>query len=150
MSDDKPIKVRRVAPPPEATPVPVIPSLPEPKPKAALPAPMPRAARAGADKFFSAYQATLTSIGQSQAAIACDIAAMALEMSGQARSNLTAAGDSVAALLKAKSLVDAVEIQIGFARSSLDAIVDGSTRLGEIGLRLANDATKPMLGRFIG
>jgi hypothetical protein len=46
--------------------------------------------------------------------------------------------------------VDVVEIQIGFARRSLGAIVDGSTRLGELGLRLANTATKPVLGPFTG
>jgi len=143
MSEEKQAKPRRAAPP-KAAPEPVAPVSLEPEPMAALPPPIPR--QQPADKFFSTYWATLASIGASQAAIVSDVTAMALEMSGLARSNLTAAGDNVTALLGAKSLVDAVEIQLGFARRSLDAIVDGSTKLGEIGVRLANDAAKPVLG----
>ena len=106
------------------------------------------AAASGRRQSFSplTYWATLASIGASQAAIVSDVTAMALEMSGLARSNLTAAGDNVTALLAARSMADAVEIQFDLARRSLDAIVDGSTKLGEIGLRLANDAAKPLLG----
>jgi hypothetical protein len=59
----------------------------------------------------------------------------------------TAAGDTVAALLTARSFADAVEIQIGFTRRSLGAIVDGSTRRSEIGFRLTSDATTPVMGR---
>ena len=78
-------------------------------------------------------------------AVASDMTAMALEMSSLAASSLTAAGDGVAALLAARSLVDAVEAQLGFARRSIDAMAGGSTRVGELGLRLANDAAKSML-----
>jgi hypothetical protein len=166
MSDDKQGRARRVAPPQVTTeavgepaapavpepahpqPIAAAPALPEPVP--ALPAPTPAAPRTGTDRFLSAYRETLASIGQAQAAVASDVAAMALEIEGRARSNLTAAGDSATALLRAKSLVDVVEIQIGFARRSLDAMVETSTRLSEIGLRLANDAAKPMLGRLAG
>src|ERR1700721_2960781 len=121
MSEEKQAKPRRAAPPHRAPPEPVAPVSLEPEPMAALPPPIPR--QQPADKFFSTYWATLASIGASQAAIVSDVTAMALEMSGLARSNLTAAGDNVTALLGAKSLVDAVEIQLGFARRSLDAIV---------------------------
>jgi hypothetical protein len=151
MSDDKQGKSRRVAQFPKAVPNPTVSALPVHEP-VALPAPIPmlRPQQAGTDKLFAAYWETLASIGQAQAAMASNVTAMALEMSGLARSNLTAAGDSVAALFGAKSLADAVEIQLGFARRSLDAVAEGSTRLGEIGLRLANDAAKPVLGRFAG
>jgi hypothetical protein len=152
MSDDKQVKSRRVAQFPKAVPNPTVSALPVREPVVALPAPIPmlRPQQAGADKLFAAYWETLASIGQAQAAMASNVTAIALEMSGLARSNLTAAGDSVAALFGAKSLADAVEIQLGFARRSLDAVAEGSTRLGEIGLCLANDAAKPVLGRFVG
>jgi hypothetical protein len=123
--------------------------LPKPEAIAALPVPNPRPEKAGASRLIDTYQATLASIGKSQTAIASDVTALALEMSGLASSNLTAAGDSVTALLRARSFADAVEIQLSFARRSLEAIVDGSTRLGEIGLRLTNDASKPMLEPFV-
>lgn len=130
------------APVPEAAPAVV--ALPELEAKPALPARIPEPPRA-ADRYLAAYHATLASIGESQVALASDITAMALEMSGFARSSLTVAGDSVSALLTARNLVDAVEAQFGFALRSIDAMAGGSKRIGEIGVRLANDAAKPLL-----
>jgi len=153
MSDAKQSKAKRAVPTPRAAAEPIVPALPKPAPMATLPVPMSRRPQGGpdklvADKFMTACQATLVSIGESQAAVASDVTAMVLAMNGLAHSNLTAAGDSVAALLTAGSLVGAVELQLGFARRGLDAMVGGWTRLGEIGLRLASDAAKPMLGPF--
>lgn len=157
MSEDKQARVRRPAAPKptaeptisappetEAAPAPAA-ALPEPEPVVALPALVRRGQQAGGDRLLNACHATLASIFATQAAIASDMTAIALEIGGLARSNLTAAGDSVTALLGSRNLADTVEIQLGFARRSLDAVVDGSTKLTKIGLRLANDATKPML-----
>jgi hypothetical protein len=153
MSDEKQPRAKRAAPTPQTEAEPVGPApeaapaamaLPEPEVKPALPAPVPPPLR-GADRYFAAYRATLASIGESQAAVASDMTAMALEMSGLAHSSLMAACDSVSALLTARSLVDAVEAQLGFARRSIDAMAGGSTRVGEIGLRLASEAAKPIL-----
>jgi hypothetical protein len=158
MSEDKQAKVKRaaapkptaepeVSAPPEAEAAPIA-ALPEPDPVVALPVPIRRRQPAAADKLLSACHATLVSICASQTAIASDVTAMALEIGSLTRSNLTATGDGVMALLGSRSFVDTVEIQLGFARRSLDAMVDGSTKLAEIGLRLANDAAKPMLRPF--
>ncbi len=150
MSDEKQPKAKRAAPEPPTAIEPAEPALeaapvlPEPEVKSALPAPLPEPSR-GEDRCFAAYRATLASIGESQAAVASDMTALALEMSDLVRAGLTAAGDSVSALLTARSLVDAVEAQLGFGRRSIDALAVGSARVGEIGLRLANDAAKPML-----
>jgi hypothetical protein len=146
MSEGGQTKVKRAVASVQALTEPVTPVLPEPKPMLALPAPQ----QAAAEKVLDAYKSALASIGETQTAIASDIMTIALEMTGLARSNLAATGDSLAALLAARNLVDVVEIQIGFARRSLGAIVDGSTRLGELGLRLASSATKPVLGGFAG
>lgn len=154
MSDDKQPKTKRPVSPPQTVPETAVPvaeavqeavaALPEPEAKLALSAPVAEAQRSS-DRYFAAYREALASIGESQAAVASDMTAMALEMSGVACANLTAASDSVAALLTARSLVDAVEAQLGFARRSIDAFAGGSTRLGEIGLRLASDVAKPVL-----
>lgn len=152
MSDEKQTELERVATAPE-TPEPAVAlpaaepvaALPEPDARAALPAPLPEPQR-GADQCFAAYRAALASIGESQAAIAADVTAVALEMNGLARANLTAAGDGIAALLRARSLVDVVEAQLGFARRSLDALAGGSARIGELGLRLTSDAAAPIVG----
>jgi hypothetical protein len=142
---------------PQAEPELIAPALPGAEPMAALPAPMaalpaPAIAQqqAGVDELLAACHTTLASIGKSQSDIASDMTAMAIEMSGLTRSNLTAAGDGVTALLTARSLADAVEIQFGLARRSIEAMIGGSTRLAEIGLRLASVAAKPMLGPFAG
>ena len=121
--------------------------VPAPEPKAALPVPVPEPPRNN-ERWFVAYRETLASMGESQAAIASDAAALSLEMSGLTRSYLTAAGDSAVAFFTARSLVDAVEAQLGFARRSIDALAGGSTRLGELGLRLAEDAAKPVFRSF--
>jgi hypothetical protein len=141
MSDDKETKAKRVTPAAKAAPASTGSAL-----VVTLPTPLRRQAAGGA--FFAAYHRMLASMSESQTAVASDVAAMALEMNGLARANLTAAGESVAAFFGARSLVDAVEIQLGFARRSLDAMVDGSAKLGEIGVRLANDAAKPILAPF--
>ena len=145
MSETKQSKVKRTAPRamPPTEPVAALPKTP------AVPAlPAPYRVPAGGETFLSAFQASFASLGASQSAVASDVNAMALEMNGLARSNLTAATDSVAALLAAKSLADAVEVQLGFVRRCLDAAADGSTRLGKLGLKLALDASRPMLTPF--
>jgi hypothetical protein len=126
-------------------------ALPEPAPKPALALPRPAAEpERVAERGFVAYRAAWMSMSESHSAIASDVTEMALEMTEMAHANLKAAGDGLTAFLKARSLVDAVEAQLGFARRSLDAMVGGSTRLGELGLRLAGDATKPILRPFAG
>jgi hypothetical protein len=150
MSDIKQPRPKRPTPAPETNAAPEVPSLPEPPVIAALPAPTSRLrpATAGADVLLAAYRRTLASVGESQSAVASDVTAMALEMNGLARASLTAASETMVALFGAKSLANAVEIQLGFARRSLDALAGGSTKLGELGLRLATDATRPMLAPF--
>jgi hypothetical protein len=148
MSEEKQTRTKRVAPA-HAAVIEVAPVLPPPAPIPALPGPASfRGPDFGGDKLFAAYRAALASFGASQAAFASDVAAMALEIGGLAGSGLTAAGDGIAALASARSLAEAVEIQLGFASRTLDAMTAGSTKLGEIGLRLANGAVKPILGSF--
>ncbi|HTZ35718.1 MAG TPA: phasin family protein [Stellaceae bacterium] len=145
MSEEKEARAKRAAPPANAAA-----ALPEPAPVVALPPPVRRRAAAAGEMLGTACEKMVASLGEAQSALARDVAAMALELNGLARANMTAAGDSALALFAAKSLVDAVEIQLGFARRSLDALAEGSARLGDLGLRLANDAAKPMLAPFTG
>jgi len=150
MSEVKRAKPKRSVRPPREAPAQhaAEPAALPAEPIAGLSAPIVMRPRDGADGLLAACRATLASLGEAQQAVAADVRAMALEMSGLARSNLTAAGDGVTALLAAKTLADAVEIQLRFARRSLEAMADGSARLGEIGMRLASDAAKPVLGSF--
>jgi len=109
MTDIKQVKAKRTAL--SQTP-PAKPAVAPPEPPVA-PASPARRAQICAETFLTACQATFASIGPSQSAMASDVNALAREMTGLAQSNLTAAADSMAALLSAKSLTDAVEAQLG-------------------------------------
>jgi hypothetical protein len=114
-------------------------------PVVALPQPPRRRAQGTAEDMFASYCGTMAAIGESQRVIASGVKALALEMSGMAHANLAAAGDSAAAMIGARSFADAVEIQLGFARRSLDSLLAGSARLSDIGARLASDASRPIV-----
>jgi hypothetical protein len=114
-------------------------------PVVALPQPLRQRARSAADDMLASYCGTMAAIGESQRAVASGVKALALEMGGMAHANLTAAGDSATAMISARSFADAVEIQLGFARRSLDSLLAGSARLSDIGARLASDASRPIV-----
>ena len=116
----------------------------------ALPQPMRRPPQGAADQLLAAYRTTLASVGESQRAVASGVSALALEMTGLAQATLTEAGDSAAALAGARSLADAVEIQFGFVRRSFASLIAGSTRLSEIGARLASEASRPIVAPLSG
>jgi hypothetical protein len=139
----KTITVEAVAPPEPAAAV----AMPAP---VVAPQPLPRRPQGTADDLLAGYRGTMVAIGESQRAIASGVRALALEMSGLTRANLTAASESATALLGARNFADAVEIQIGFARRSLDAMVAGGMRLSEIGARLASEASRPIVAPLTG
>ena len=118
--------------------------LPEaPKPAAAL-----GAATDGAEDFFEFGRTALGALADSQTAMARGIEAVALEAAAFARSGLSAAADAASALLGARTLADAMEIQAGFARRSIDAALDGSARLSEIAVKTTAEASRPILSRL--
>jgi hypothetical protein len=173
MSEDRDTKARRPSPKSEAKPealqaaaepasmaasaepqiVPQIAAAPPPVvalPPSVLPAEAQPRQQNAADELFSAYRDTFLALGESQRAVASGIRALALEMAGLARANLTVAGESAVALAGASNFTDAVEIQLGFARRGFDVLVSGSTRIGEIGARLASDASRPIVAPLAG
>jgi hypothetical protein len=98
-----------------------------------------------ADEMLATYRGAVAAIGESQRAVANGVKALALEVTGMAHANLTAAGDSTAALIGTRNFADAVEIQLGFARRSIEAAFAGTARLNDIGARLASDASRPIV-----
>jgi hypothetical protein len=48
-------------------------------------------------------------------------------------------------MLGVKTLSDAMEVNTGFARSSFDTLVGGSAKLSELGVKLATEASQPLL-----
>lgn len=71
--------------------------------------------------------------------------AYADEMAGLVQSGFAAATDTARAMLGAKTLTETFEINAGFVRKSLDTMLAGSIRLGDITARLAEDSLRPLM-----
>jgi phasin family protein len=51
-------------------------------------------------------------------------------------------------MLRVTTLGDAMALNAGFARQSFDALIGSSAKLSEIGVKLATEASRPLLSRF--
>ena len=109
-----------------------------------------RSPKSAADQLLASCHSTLASVGESQRAVANGAKALALEMTGLAQTTLTEAGDSAAALMRAGSVADAVEIQFGYVRRVFTSLIGGSARLSEIGAKLMSEASRPIVAPFGG
>jgi phasin family protein len=127
-----------IAGPPIANPLPEAPEVP--------PAPEPIAS--SAEDFLTIGRTALGAFAESQTAVARGLEAVALETAALARSGFSAVADTAAAMLGARTFADAVEVQAGFARRSIDAALDGSARLSEIAAKTAAEASRPILSRI--
>jgi hypothetical protein len=82
---------------------------------------------------------------QSQTAVARGLEALGAEMTGLALSRIDAAARTATGMLAVKTLSDAIELNAGFTRSSIDALVGGSAKLSELGVKLVAEASQPIL-----
>lgn len=117
----------------------------EQKEASAAPAPA-MAARAEdvADFAREAYEA----FAQSQEAMARGFEAFGLEIVGLARTGIDRAAKTASEMLAVKTLSDALDVNAGFARDSFDTFVEGSTRLSELGIKLAREAAQPLFATW--
>jgi hypothetical protein len=82
---------------------------------------------------------------QSQTAMARGLEALSVEVTGLAISGIDAATRTATDMLGVKTLSDAIEVNAGFTRSSFEALVGGSAKLSELGMKLATEASQPIL-----
>jgi len=82
---------------------------------------------------------------ESQAAVARGLEELSAEMARLARSGIDAAARTATDMLAVKTLSDAIEVNAGFTRTSLEALVGGSAKVSELGARLAAEAFQPIL-----
>jgi hypothetical protein len=123
---------------------------PESSPKPAL-APTMLAARrpaAAADDVFAYSQQAWAALAEAQAAAARGFEALVGEINTLTRSEFAAAADSATAMLGVKTLAEAVEVNLGYARRSFDALIGSSAKLSEIGVKAAADTSRPILTRL--
>ena len=60
---------------------------------------------------------------------------------------MEASAQAAKALLAARTLREAVDVQTDFAKSSFDKLVAESTKLSEISVKVANEAAEPISAR---
>lgn len=143
-------QVVRQEPAPQAAP-PAAPSVVEAaapvEPAPAEPAAAKPAAEAGApaDLFALFGGEAEAAFASAQASLARGVSAVGGEMLQLARVGVDNAAQSATGLLAARTVADAIEVNAGFARSSFDALVDASARLGELAVQMAADSAQPLL-----
>jgi hypothetical protein len=141
------------AEPAESLPVSSEPSVtaPDPEPTASLPnvdTPPKEAKGGSSDQFSDFSRGAFAALTQSQAALARGLEAFSAEMAGLALSGLETATRAATKMLGIKTLSDAIDVNTGFACSSLDVWVGGSAKISELGVKLAAETSRPFLAQF--
>jgi len=116
-------------------------SMPSPSAKALVAAARGASSEDLADFGREAFAALV----KSQAAFARGLEALSAEMAGLALSGIDVAARTATDMLGVKTLSDAIEVNSGFTRSSFDTLVCGSSKLSELGVKLAAEASQPIL-----
>lgn len=114
----------------------------------AIPQPADLAAAQG--RAEAAAEDAWTAFAEAQAALARGFEQAAVALNGMTRSGIAATADAALALFGAKTFAEAVEINAGLARRSVDAAVEGSATLSEIGIRTAAEVSRPVFNRLSG
>jgi len=89
-----------------------------------------------------------TAFAEAQAVLARSFEEIAVEVAGMTRTGIAAAADAGLALLGVRTFSEAVEINASLARRGVDAMIDGSAKLSEIGVKAVSDASRPILSRL--
>jgi hypothetical protein len=128
-----------------AAATPSIGALPPPPSIGSLP-PAPKSANRDFPGHFEGDAAA--ALAQSQAALARGLEALSAEMAGLALSGMNVLASTATKLLAVKTLSDAIEVNAGFTRSSLETLVGGSAKLSELGVKLAAETSQPLFGQL--
>lgn len=99
------------------------------------------------DEFAMLSCENFDAVIKANAAWAAGIEAIASEAVGCARQTLAVSGATTMELLAARTLDRVVAIQTDLAKAALEALVERTARLSELGIALANGTWAPLGGR---
>ena len=85
---------------------------------------------------------------EAQAVLGRGFEEIAVEVAGMTRSGIAAVADAALALFGVRTLSEAVEINALLARRGIDAMIDGSAKLSEIGVKAVSEASQPIVSRL--
>jgi hypothetical protein len=101
-----------------------------------------------ADELAHFGRDACAALAQSHAALARGLEVLSEEMAGLALSGIDRATRTATKMLSVKTLSDAIEVNAGFTCGSLDALIGSSAKLSELGVKLAVEASEPILTQF--
>jgi len=131
---------------PVAAAVPVPPQASTGDAKRAVRAAVAAPARSYYDEFAALLRENFDAVLKANAAWANGCEAIASEAVGYARQTLAVAGTVTKDLLAARTLDRVIDIQAGLAKTALEALVERTARLSELGVALANGTWAPIGG----
>jgi phasin family protein len=99
------------------------------------------------ETFAEAGRDNVAALMKANGVVAEGLEALSKEMILYTKASLDSAGQTAKALLAAKSFEDVVQVQTAFAKETIEAFVDRSAKLSEMGLKVANEAFAPFGGR---
>jgi hypothetical protein len=100
---------------------------------------------ASSENFADFGSEAFAALAQSQTAMARGLGALGAELAGLALSGIDTAARTATDILEIETLSDAIAVNVGFTRSGFDALLGGSARLSELGVKLAAEATQSIL-----
>jgi hypothetical protein len=103
------------------------------------------AACAFSDVFADFGSQNFAAFIRSQAALARGLEALRVEMTELTLSGLDTAARTATDMLAVKTIADAIEVNAGFTKRNFDTLIGGSAKLSELGIKLASEASQPIL-----
>jgi len=142
---DTPVEAPAEEAMPVADPAEVVAPVASAAPPSSVTAPVALAKSASGEELAELGREVFAALVQSQTAVARGLEALSAEVTGLAISGIDAATRTATDMLGVKTLSDPIEVNAGFTRSSFDALVGGSAKLSELGMKLATEASQPIL-----
>jgi phasin family protein len=97
--------------------------------------------------FADVSRDNLAAVIKANLALSEGLEAIGKELIGYARTSLETASQAASAILGAKTFEEVVQLQTDLAKSNLETLLQGSAKLSELGVSVANEALAPLGGR---
>jgi phasin family protein len=105
---------------------------------------VPAGVFAGYEELADLGRENFAAVLRANAALTEGMEAIGKEVMGYARNSLENAAEAATALLAAQTFEDLVQVNSDFARASFERLVARSTKLSEMGVKVANEALAPL------
>lgn len=102
---------------------------------------------AGYEELADLGRENMAAVMRANTALSSGLEAIGKEVILYARGSFEQAAETATALLGAKTFEDVFQLNSQFAKANLERMIEGSAKLSEMGIKLANEALAPLGGR---